>query len=162
MTRAQWERLLWMTSAVVAVVAYTRLHGHPNDDPQMPVGTIGADPTVGMFDADTLAKAAERVVARDPFRLDRHPASVAFATTPSGMPGPIVPPQPAVRLVLHGTIGGPPWKAILSGIPGHDGTTLMSTGDTLGGVLVRRVARDSVLVRVKDSTWTVTLGRGGA
>lgn len=162
MTRARWERLLWVAATAVGVVAYTRLHSRPNDASQMPIGTVGADPTVGMFDADTLDKAAERVIARDPFRLDRHPASVAFSTTPSGAPGPIMPPQPAVRLVLHGTIGGPPWKAILSGIPGHDGTTLMSTGDTLGGVLVRRVARDSVLVRVKDSTWAVTMGRGGA
>ena len=115
-----------------------------------------------MFDADLLDSAASRVVTHDPFRMERKPANVAFSITPNGGVGVPVPSGPPVRIALQGTIGGPPWRAIVSGIPGHDGTIIVSSGDTLGGVTIRRVDRDGVTVRVKDSTWTVTLAKAGA
>ena len=114
-----------------------------------------------MFDGDLLDSAASRVVAHDPFRLERKPASVAFSIAPNGSVGVPPPSGPPVRIALQGTIGGPPWRAIVSGIPGHDGTIVVSSGDTLGGVTIRRVDRDGVTVRVKDSTWTVTMAKAG-
>jgi hypothetical protein len=118
-------------------------------------------PAMTMFDGDSLDSAASHVVTHDPFRLERKPANVAFSTAPPAIVG--APPQgPPVRIALQGMIGGPPWRAIVSGIPGHDGTIMVSSGDTLGGVTIRHIDRGGITVRVKDSTWTVTLAKAGA
>ncbi len=118
-------------------------------------------PAMTMFDGDLLDSAASHVVTHDPFRLERKPANVAFSVAPSSVVGVPLPSGPPVRIALQGTIGGPPWRAIVSGIPGHDGTIIVSSGDTLGGVTVRRVDKGGVTVQVKDSTWTVTLAKAG-
>lgn len=120
------------------------------------------EPALAMFDSDSLDSAAAHVIAHDAFRLDRKPAAVAFSTAPVGITAPPVPAAAAIRIELQGTIGGPPWRGIISGVPGHDGTVVVSAGDTLGGVSIRRVKRDSITVRVKDSTWTVALPKAGA
>lgn len=153
------ERVLWIASAVIAAVQlYDRAHVDPLGLTEH--AGVPATPTASMFDQDSVSKATERTVQHDPFRLERRPASVAFSTTPAGVPAAPVTAAPLPRIGLNGTIGGPSWQAILSGIPGHDGTVVMRAGDTLGGVLVRRVTRDSAVVRVKDSTWAVVMARG--
>lgn len=156
------ERSLWVgTFAVLcATVASNRSKAAMNDD--LRVSLAHTDPDITMFDEDTLTAAAERTAQSDPFRADRHPASVPFSMTPAGIPAPLIPAGPPLRIALRGTIGGPPWRAILSGIPGHEGTVLLSPGDSLGGILVRRVTRDSAIIRLKDSTWAVAITSGGA
>lgn len=156
------ERSLWFGAfaALCLTAASGRKHSTMRDGlrhsrPQPDLG-------VTMFDEDTLTAAAERTTQTDPFRAERHPASVAFSMTPIGITAMPIPAGPPLRIALRGTIGGPPWRAILSGIPGHDGTVLLSPGDSLGGILVRRVTRDSAVVRVKDSTWAVAIASGGA
>lgn len=155
--------MLWISAAWVAAIgAQHYARGRIKDDYRLIVGMhIALPPAVKMFDKDTLDRAATRTAEHDPFRLERRPASVAFSTTPIGPAVPQAPAAPTIHIALQGTIGGPPWQAILSGVPGHDGTTIVRSGDTLGGIAIRRVSRDSVIVRVKDSTWAVTLARGG-
>jgi hypothetical protein len=122
---------------------------------------LAGGPAMTMFDGDSLDSAASHIVTHDPFRLERKPANVAFSIAPPAIMG-APPPGPPVRIALQGMIGGPPWRAIVSGIPGHDGTIMVSTGDTLGGVTIRHIDRGGITVRVKDSTWTVTLAKAGA
>lgn len=155
--------MLWIGAAWVAGIgAQHYANGRIRDDYRLITNAYAArSPAVRMFDRDTLGSAAARTAEHDPFRLERRPASVAFSTTPIGPAMPQTPAAPTIHIALQGTIGGPPWQAILSGIPGHDGTAVVHGGDTLGGITIRRVSRDSVVVRVKDSTWTVTLAKGG-
>lgn len=164
MTRRTLERLLLISAAWVgAIGAQHYANGRLKDDfRRLAALRVPPLPAVRMFDRDTLDSAATRTAEHDLFRLDRRPTSVAFSTAPMGPAVPQPPMGPAIHIALQGTIGGPPWQAILSGIPGHDGTAVVHSGDTLGGITIRRVSRDSVVVRVKDSTWTVTLARGGA
>jgi len=166
MNRRRLERRLW--SATALILAFTGREvvlANRNDVVATGVGGLAlghrAIPKMAEFDSDSLDSATSHAVARDPFRVDRKPATVAFAIAPTGVAGPPVPAAPIVRIVLHGTIGGPPWRAIISGIPGRDGTIVVSSGDTLGTVSIRRVNKDGVTVSVRDSTWTVTLAKAG-
>ncbi len=168
MTLRQWERVIWGAIAAVLLLgarqtvrAYDRVSGEARNTRPLRE-RASATPALVMFDGDTLDSAATLVVAHDVFRLERKPGTVAYSATSTGFIAPSAQTVPAIRIALQGTIGGPPWHAIISGVPGHDGTMVVSAGDTLGGVVIRRVDRDGVTVRVKDSTWTVTLGRTGA
>lgn len=168
MNRRSWERMTWAATVIVLLLSVRQTirdgrHGihDGSSGRRMTQGDTGV-PTLVMFDGDALDSAADRIAAHDPFRLERKPAAVAYNPMPTGIAAPVAPPAPAIRIVLQGTIGGPPWHAIISGVPGHAGTIVVSSGDTLGGVTIRRVKRDSVTVRVKDSTWTVGMTNMGA
>ena len=74
-----------------------------------------------------------------------------------------VPGQPMVagkpKLILRGVLGGPPWDALIDGVPGHDGALVVRVGQTVAGFTVRAVRRDTVFIRGFDTTWALTLGR---
>ena len=166
MTRRSWERTIWTLTAMLVAVTIRQAVGadhSPND--MRSLRTLAAQtataPAMTMFDGDMLDSAASHIAAHDPFRMERKPANIAFSVAPNGVQGVPAPATPLVRIALQGTIGGPPWSAIISGVPGHEGTVVVSSGDTLGGVAIRRVSKDSVTVRVKDSTWTVTQAKAG-
>ncbi|SRR6185312_7105199 len=166
MNRRQLERGLWVcTVSVLGLMGREVMLAHRDDIAAASAsGRLlgsGAIPRMAAFDSDSLDSASSHIVTHDPFRVDRKPAMVAFSIAASGVPAPPVPAAPIVRIVLHGTIGGPPWRAIISGIPGRDGTIVVSSGDTLGTVAIRSVNKDGVTVRVRDSTWTVTLAKAG-
>ncbi len=94
----------------------------------------------------------------DPFRAGRRPSPVAYQPTRDGAPPP---PPRATRpgLALSGIIGGPPWSAVLEGVPGRDGGSVVRTGDTLGGLKVRAAGRDTVVIIGMDTTWRLTVRR---
>lgn len=111
---------------------------------------------------DSVRAAAARVVEHDPFRLDHHPATVHYRPEQEGgaqqsPPPPPKPPKP--HLALSGIVGGPPWSAILDSVPGRDGGVLVRKGDTLGGLRVRSVGRDTVIVQGADTVWKLTVKR---
>ena len=167
MNRRSLERLSWMVTATVLVLfAHEMLlldRGGSHDGP-IGRGVMQNSPRMPaliMFEVDSLDSAASHIVAHDPFRLERKPASVAYNTSPTGIVATVAPVIPMLRIALQGTIGGPPWHAIISGVPGHAGTIIVSSGDTLGGISIRKVNRDSVTIRVKDSTWTVAMTKAG-
>lgn len=168
MSRRRWEQVIWIAASAVILLAARRTMraklGGASDvvAVRLHPRTASTTPALAMFDSDSLDSAAVRIVTHDVFRLERKSATVAYSIMPGGVIATAAPVTPAIRIALQGTIGGPPWHAIISGVPGHDGTIVVSAGDTLGGVTIRRVNRDSVTVRVKDSTWTVALGRAGA
>lgn len=107
--------------------------------------------------ADSLAVLQARIVDADVFRLGRKPASVAYriagdssATAPQTAPS----PKPVLKLV--GIVGGPPWAALVDGIPSHDGTVLVHAGDTVGGLRVREVSATAVTVTGVDTVWRLS------
>jgi hypothetical protein len=73
----------------------------------------------------------------------------------NGAPPPMLPPKPALR--LRGILGGPPWDVLIEGVPGREGAVVARVGQTLGGVTIRAVHRDTVIVRGMDTTWKLTI-----
>jgi hypothetical protein len=115
---------------------------------------IGDVADIGVAAPESIDAAARVVAATDPFRLDRHPASVAYRPDLEGVAPPPKPPKP--QLVLEGVVGG---AALIDGAPGHPATAIVHVGDTLGGLRIRRVGRDTVIVLGADTTWRLTVRR---
>jgi hypothetical protein len=116
--------------------------------------------------ADSLAEIADSIIENDPFRLSNQVASVAFdphgdalgmRTTPLPT-APLPPPRP--NLVLKGISGGPPWQAIVEGIPGQS-TIVVTAGASFEKIVIRAVTRDSVVVQGADTTWVLRLSPRG-
>jgi hypothetical protein len=105
-----------------------------------------------------LERAADSVIANDLFRLEHRPSQVAFGTPPLPT-APSASPKPRVQPTLGGIVGGPPWKAVLMRLPGHEGGVIVVTGDTVAGLKVQAVRRNAVLIRGEDTTWTLTTKR---
>ena len=122
----------------------------------------GSERQTLVIPTDSVRAAAARIAVHDPFRLDHHPASVPY--TLGGEPGaqhapPPAPKPPKPHLALSGIVGGPPWSAILDSVPGRDGSVLVQKGDTLGGLKVRSVGRDTVIVQGADTVWKLIVKR---
>lgn len=106
--------------------------------------------------ADTIPDAVTRIVERNIFQPRGTAATVSIgevtsvATTPA-------PPRPILSLL--GIVGGPPWSAIVAGVPGRDGAVVMRLADTLSGLRIATIRRDTVVVRSRDTTWTLSLPR---
>jgi hypothetical protein len=115
-------------------------------------------------DPDSLEAARRMVIGNDPFRLANRPPDTAFTLAP---PPNVVraavaatPPKPArPTLVLRAIMGGPPWLAMIDGLPGQ-GSVTVRAGDTFEKLIVRTVTRDSVIVQAPDTTWRLTLSSG--
>lgn len=122
--------------------------------PAMSSDSVPTMDTIMTYNSAVLARTADSVIAADLFRFDRHPTHVSFGTPPIVAP-PIVPPRPQVT--LDGIIGGPPWRAILNGVPNHDGNVVVAPRDTIGGLRVRTIRHDTVIVQGRDTVWTFTV-----
>jgi hypothetical protein len=111
-------------------------------------------------DTTALAAFAARLLAHDPFRLDRTPADVRYnpwAPVAAATPPPPAPPRPP--LALAGLVGGPPWNALIEGIPGHEGGVLLQLGDSANGVRFVALRGDTVVLAAFDTTWSLTARR---
>lgn len=108
-----------------------------------------------LIDGDSLAVVADDVVANDPFRPDRVVGSAAESPTPTSTQA----ARQLPHLVLRGVIGGPPWDAIIDGIPGRLAGAVLRSGENISGLSISIASRDSVRVTWADSTWTLLLGR---
>ncbi|MGH7632626.1 MAG: hypothetical protein ACRENC_02765 [Gemmatimonadaceae bacterium] len=129
--------------------------------PVLPRGIALIAPSLGLPPrehptTDSLADAIALIAAENLFRPERASASDAESNGAGGSAPPVVrPPKP--NLVLRGVLGGPPWDAILDGIPGHAGSVVLRTGQRFGELEVRAVRHDTVFIRGMDTTWTLTL-----
>ncbi|MEO7086498.1 MAG: hypothetical protein ABI442_18860 [Gemmatimonadaceae bacterium] len=100
-------------------------------------------------------------VENDPFRLSNSAPTVRFSladgTTIVGA-APIAPPlRPA--FVLKAIVGGPPWQAVIDGIPGQPPGTLAEPGKRFDKFVIRDVTRDSVIVQGPDTSWILSFRR---
>jgi hypothetical protein len=147
------DRLLWAAAlgAALATIGQVLVAWKPSGVSEKPLPAMRA---VLMYNPGELLEVADSVASTDPFRLDRHPSHSTLGppTITASMP-----PSEQLHLALTGVSGGPPWHAIVSGIPGHDGGVLVNAGDTLGGIRVRAIRRDTVVVQTRDSTLTFAL-----
>jgi hypothetical protein len=114
---------------------------------------------VPVVDTIALAAAAARIRARNAFRIDRKPTDVLYNPwEPSAPPPPPVPPRAVPQLVLAGLVG-PPWNALLEGVPGRETGVLLALGEELNGITFAALRGDTVLLSGLDTTWTLTARR---
>jgi hypothetical protein len=150
MTRV--EQLLIVASALLTSLAGVGWYASIPGGASVRASGAGTASDVGVAPPESIDVAAARVAETDPFRLERKPASVAYKPELEGVAPPPKPPKP--RPVLDGIVGG---AALLDGIPGQTATAILHVGDTLGGLRVRRIGRDTVVVTGADTTWRLTL-----
>jgi hypothetical protein len=154
------ELMLWGVALPLALMAGIRARsgGFRGDASPAAPTTI---PAVRRIGAESLAAASARIVERDPFRLDRRPSSVPYAPMMlEGAAPPVArPPKPA--LVVTGIVGGPPWEALVDGIPGRPASVVVRRGDAFGDstsrLIVKRIGPDTVVIAGMDTTWTLTV-----
>ena len=104
--------------------------------------------------ADSLADAAATIVANNPFRLSNRPASGRFLSGASELAS-SVPVRP--RLTVRAIVGGPPWSAIVEGIPGEASGVVVTAGLVFDKIRIRSITRDAVVMQAPDTTWTLTM-----
>lgn len=104
----------------------------------------------------------ETQIARHaPFRLSTEAPSVRYGESPREAE--IPPPAPArlPSLAVRAIVGGPPWQALIEGLPGSQGATVVRIGDVYAGLTVRRIDSARVVLRGLDSTWVLALPARG-
>jgi hypothetical protein len=150
------DRFLWAVSVGAVAVTVGQIVVAPKSSPvnQRSIPEMRA---VLTYNPRELLEAADSVASTDPFRLDRHPSQPALS--PPTIASPSTNASEQLRMALTGISGGPPWRAIISGISGHEAGAVMKAGDTLGGIKVRTIRRDTVILQTRDSTLTLTLKR---
>jgi hypothetical protein len=148
------ERGLMVSAVVLAALAVVGWYA--NVPPRVLGSSIAISGIVdnGVPPAESIDAAARTVAQTDPFRLDRQPASIPYRPDLEGVIPPPKPPKP--QPVLAGLVGA---TALLDGVPGHAATAIVHAGDTLGGLRIRRITRDTVIVSGSDTTWRLTLRR---
>jgi len=148
---------VWVATLVVVCIGFVRAHGALGALPSRR-SVIWPPPAIAaLVDSDSIAALADRIVQSDPFRTARQPSDIAYdptrrADTPAAPAATTIP-----TMTVSGIIGGPPWTALVSGVPGRDGTASVHAGDTIAGTTVISVARTSVLFRAADTSWRLTL-----
>jgi hypothetical protein len=109
-----------------------------------------------------LAHAEDVTVTNDPFRLANAPASVRYNPTSDNVAnGSVANVAPPLRptMTLKAIVGGPPWQAIVDGIPGQPQGTLVRAGNAFDRLTARAVTRDSVVIQGPDTTWVLSFRR---
>jgi hypothetical protein len=105
--------------------------------------------------ADSLLADALR---RPLFRPGRRPAAVGFdpARSAQAVPGESPPPLPArPTLALSGIVWGAEPAAIVEGIPGAEGSTVLRRGEASSGIRVTRIERSRVVLVGRDTSWVL-------
>jgi len=158
MTPERVEQLLWGMTAVAALSCALVMqrearalrpqvvHGAPSMTAAaiaLPISRTEEDRMDVILDGDLFSRDRQAVDSAPP--------------PPPVIARPPAPPKP--RLVLQGLIGGPPWDAIVQGIPGHEGSYVVRAGDSVSGLKIRSVKRDGATIRGMDTTWILTLRR---
>ena len=111
------------------------------------------------FDARATHAAADDATDANAFRISHQPSEAPYEPRRFAVVQAVVALAPRPDLVLKGIVGGPPWQAIIEGIPGQAASLVMSAGASFDRFTIQSVSRDSVVVRGTDTTWTLTLAR---
>lgn len=157
MTR-RTERMLLTTAALAVILAVAGWRGADAAADWRPAAPNGSpNDSVSLTtpgERAATASLASDIVARNPFRLDRRPSSVPFGAPPVVA----APPDPTRRPKIQLTgVFGPPWQAVLEGIPGREGSVVARVGDAFGTLRIRSIRRDTVVVQGADTTWKLTV-----
>jgi hypothetical protein len=110
---------------------------------------------------DSIADASEMIVSNDPFRLSNEAPTVRYNPANDGAGG-LAAAIPLVRpsLTLKAIVGGPPWQAVIEGLPGQQSGAVAEVGTRFDRIVIRSISRDSVVVQAPDTLWVLRFKRG--
>jgi hypothetical protein len=113
-----------------------------------------ASSPVSEFQPDSLVRL---IVARDAFRLTRHPSDIAY--DPVRLAQPVTPPAPKPVLALVGIVwdSGRDPTALVEGLPGVEGPRPVRSGEIIAGLRVKTITPDRIMITGLDTTWTLTV-----
>jgi hypothetical protein len=157
---ARWmERALWISAVagvMTGIVALRRPVTIAHDATRGPI----AVPSIARPDSDALEEALGVIYEANVFRPDRKGVDLTelAPATQGGVPQPSKPPKPV--LVLRGLLGGPPWDALVEGVPGREGAMVLRAGQTTEGLTLKAIRHDTVFIKGMDTTWKLILRRG--
>jgi hypothetical protein len=127
-----------------------------------PLGGVAVSPRVGPepvrdvsprpMDPDSLAAAVARY---DPFRVTRRPTLVVYDPVRLTQPPVPVPPKPVLVLVGIVWDNGRDPTALVEGLPSVDGPRPVRQGESIGGLRVKTIKPDRVVITGLDTTWTL-------
>lgn len=149
--------LLWCSAGLLATAA--AMHGAGRyrallaTAPVPPAGDAGGARRWAAPDAR--GEWASGTVAANPFRSTRDAAPLPF-----GSVAPVVldaPPAP-VQITVTG-VAGPPWAAIVQGLPSRPQGMVLRPGQRVAGIEVVHISQAGVRLRSADSVWTVGVRR---
>ena len=156
MTHARFVSILGAGTAAAIATAVGRWRNAETFIPDPHAISVAHAVTRPPLNDSVLDDAADATITNDPFRLANEPSLVRFEPAAEG--GAPASAAPTVRptLVLKAIIGGPPWQAVIDGIPGQPAGTVASAGTRFDQFVVRSVSRDSVVVQGRDTAWTLS------
>jgi hypothetical protein len=93
------------------------------------------------------------IVSRDPFRIGRRPAVVAYDPVRLAEQLAPVPPKPALTLV--GVVSGSEPSAVVEGLPGVEGSRVLRVGDVVAGLQIKQIGNGRVVIVGMDTTWVL-------
>lgn len=161
MIRIRAAHALWAT-AMAGVAIGSHGAWRPTADavreaalPVVPALTIIVPTTDSLLDAVGVVRELEL------FRPERAGLDSHASQATSGMGASMIPSMPTIRppLVLRGLVGGASLEAIVEGLPGVEGATVLRAGETVAGITLRAVRRDTAILVGKDTTWKLTVRR---
>jgi len=148
---------LWFAAALALVVGYLGMRSAATIAPSDASSAAGSIPKV--LDLRQFGESLRVVADRDPFRVERRPFRRAYDPVEAQNPVPfaelVQPARPA--LFVSGIAWGQSPSALLEGVPGADGPRLIRSGDTLGGLNVRRITAAQVTIGGYDTVWNLSL-----
>jgi len=154
---------LALSFAALAAIGAARWRGAALEAPPSTMSNAGSiAPRRDTVDA-TLDSAAIAIVSNDAFRLANEPSAVRYDPNDETRTGHAANAPAAAPLrptmTLKAIVGGPPWQAVVDGIPGRSPATIVRAGAAFDRLVARRVTRDSVVFQGPDTTWVLTFQR---
>lgn len=106
-------------------------------------------------------EAADLIVSNDPFRLTNTPSLVRYDPRSESSAATTAVATPPIRpvMTLKAIVGGPPWQAVVDGLPGQPPGTVVRAGNAFDKLVARAVTRDSVVIQGPDTTWVLSFRR---
>lgn len=140
---------------VLGVAAVVRVMGWPLARVVIPEASGAPAPRAASPQRVATESLGTRLVGRDPFRIARRPASVAYDPLRVGQPE--TPPVPKPVLSLVGVVTGRAPSALIEGFPGIEGVRLVREGDLVAGLRVKRITEQGVRIAGMDTVWVLTM-----
>jgi hypothetical protein len=151
------ERLLWIASAAALLIALaTSYRPVETPSPRTSAPTPAAELMREASSASAFESAVASIVSRNMFSTERRPMPAVKPPVAAEQRS-IIPSKP--QLVLRGLIGGPPWDALLEGVPGREGSVVLRGGRTIMGFRLTIVRNDTAYIEGMDTLWTLTVRR---